>query len=105
MSTGRPGPGEELNSGPETVPRLAATVILLRGGADAVEVLLVQRNPQSRFMAGAWVSPAARWIAPRAQETKHFAQRPCASSPRKQEFGSPAPTSWWRSHAGSRRPR
>src|ERR1019366_1608357 len=57
MSTGRPGPGEELNSGPETVPRLAATVILLRGGADAVEVLLVQRNPQSRFMAGAWVFP------------------------------------------------
>jgi 8-oxo-dGTP pyrophosphatase MutT (NUDIX family) len=57
MTTDRPGPGEELNPGPETVPRLAATVILLRGGADAIEVLLVQRNPQSRFMAGAWVFP------------------------------------------------
>jgi 8-oxo-dGTP pyrophosphatase MutT (NUDIX family) len=54
----RPGPGEELNDGPEvTVPRQAATVIVLRGGADALEVLLVQRNPAARFMGGAWVFP------------------------------------------------
>ena len=52
-----PAPGEELNAGQETVPRPAATVILLRGGADALEVLLVRRNPQSRFMGGAWVFP------------------------------------------------
>jgi len=32
-------------------------VILLRGGADALEVLLVQRNPKARFMGGAWVFP------------------------------------------------
>jgi 8-oxo-dGTP pyrophosphatase MutT (NUDIX family) len=57
MTTDRPGPGEELNFGLETVPRPAATVILLRGGAAAIEVLLVQRNPQSRFMGGAWVFP------------------------------------------------
>ena len=53
----RPGPGEELNVGEETVPRPAATVIVLRGGAAALEVLLVKRNPQSRFMGGAWVFP------------------------------------------------
>lgn len=53
----RPAPGEELNTGPETVPRLAATVILLRGGTDGLEVLLAQRNPQARFMGGAWVFP------------------------------------------------
>ncbi len=53
----RPAPGEELNRGPETVPRLAATVILLRGGSDALEVLLVKRNPEARFMGGAWVFP------------------------------------------------
>jgi 8-oxo-dGTP pyrophosphatase MutT (NUDIX family) len=53
----RPEPGAELNEGAETVPRPAATVILLRGGADALEVLLVQRNPQARFMGGAWVFP------------------------------------------------
>jgi 8-oxo-dGTP pyrophosphatase MutT (NUDIX family) len=53
----RPGPGEELNDGAVTPPRQAATVIVLRGGADALEVLLVQRNPASRFMGGAWVFP------------------------------------------------
>lgn len=57
METDRPGPGEELNAGPVTVPRLAATVLVLRGGADALEVLLVQRNPAQRFMGGAWVFP------------------------------------------------
>jgi 8-oxo-dGTP pyrophosphatase MutT (NUDIX family) len=53
----RPGPGEELSEGPVTTPRQAATVIVLRGGAQALEVLLVQRNPEARFMGGAWVFP------------------------------------------------
>ena len=57
MDTGRPAPGEELNLGPETVPRLAATVIVLRGGPERLEVLLVKRNPGARFMGGAWVFP------------------------------------------------
>ena len=42
-------------------PRPAATVILLRRGgkhADrALELLLVQRNPEARFMPGVWVFP------------------------------------------------
>jgi 8-oxo-dGTP pyrophosphatase MutT (NUDIX family) len=54
---GRPAPGEELNAGRATEPRQAATVIVLRGGAERLEVLLVQRNPQARFMGGAWVFP------------------------------------------------
>jgi 8-oxo-dGTP pyrophosphatase MutT (NUDIX family) len=53
----RPPPGEELNTGAETVPRPAATVILLRGATDTLEVLLVKRNPARGFMAGAWVFP------------------------------------------------
>jgi 8-oxo-dGTP pyrophosphatase MutT (NUDIX family) len=53
----RPGPGEELNDGTVTEPRQAATVIVLRGGAQTLEVLLVQRNPEQRFMGGAWVFP------------------------------------------------
>ena len=57
MEIERPAPGEELNDGTETVPRLAATVILLRGGAQTLEVLLVRRNPEARFMGGAWVFP------------------------------------------------
>jgi 8-oxo-dGTP pyrophosphatase MutT (NUDIX family) len=57
MESSRPAPGEELNLGEATVPRPAATVILLRGGAESLEVLLVRRNPQARFMGGAWVFP------------------------------------------------
>jgi 8-oxo-dGTP pyrophosphatase MutT (NUDIX family) len=54
----RPPPGEELNvTGEETVPRQAATVIVLRGGAEALEVLLVRRTPHARFMGGVWVFP------------------------------------------------
>jgi 8-oxo-dGTP pyrophosphatase MutT (NUDIX family) len=57
MEVDRPGPGEELNEGAATTPRVAASVMVLRGGGDALEVLLVQRNPQQRFMGGAWVFP------------------------------------------------
>jgi 8-oxo-dGTP pyrophosphatase MutT (NUDIX family) len=58
MEVDRPGPGEELNLGATPVtPRQAATVIVLRGGGDGLEVLLVQRNPAQRFMGGAWVFP------------------------------------------------
>jgi 8-oxo-dGTP pyrophosphatase MutT (NUDIX family) len=57
MDDPRPAPGEELNPGPETVPRTAATVILLRGGRKTLEVLLAQRNPAARFMGGAGVFP------------------------------------------------
>ena len=43
------------------VPRPAATVILLRRGGKHVErslqVLLVRRNPEARFMPGVWVFP------------------------------------------------
>jgi 8-oxo-dGTP pyrophosphatase MutT (NUDIX family) len=53
----RPAPGEEYNPGPATAPRQAASVILLRGGARALELLLVRRTPQARFMGGVWVFP------------------------------------------------
>jgi 8-oxo-dGTP pyrophosphatase MutT (NUDIX family) len=58
VNVDRPSPGEELNlTGQETLPRQAATVILLRGGAAALEVLLVRRTPRARFMGGVWVFP------------------------------------------------
>ncbi len=53
----RPGPGEEYNPGPPTPPRQAATVILLCGGDEELEVLLVRRTPKARFMGGVWVFP------------------------------------------------
>src|SRR5437588_8313584 len=54
---GRPAGAEEHNPGEPTRPRQAATVILLRGDGEALEVLLVRRSPQARFMAGVWVFP------------------------------------------------
>jgi 8-oxo-dGTP pyrophosphatase MutT (NUDIX family) len=53
----RPAPSEELNPGAVTVPRVAVSVIVLRDAADGPEVLLVKRNPEARFMGGAWVFP------------------------------------------------
>src|SRR5213595_1998639 len=52
-----PEPGTTINTGEPTVPRQAATVVVLRGGAERLEVLLVQRTPKARFMGGAWVFP------------------------------------------------
>src|SRR3954451_5595006 len=58
MAQHGPEPGTILNeSGEPTVPRQAATVVVLRGGASRLEVLLVQRTHKARFMAGAWVFP------------------------------------------------
>src|SRR5487761_1975365 len=50
-------PGQGLNSGPPVRPRQAASVILLRGGSDGLELLLVKRTPKARFMGGVWVFP------------------------------------------------
>ena len=57
MPVDRPPPGEELNTGAVTEARQAASLILLRDSDAGPEVLLVRRNPQQRFMGGAWVFP------------------------------------------------
>ncbi|HEX4690681.1 MAG TPA: NUDIX hydrolase [Solirubrobacteraceae bacterium] len=57
MDLDRPAPGEQLNPGAPTAPRQAATVIVPRGAGDGLEVLLVKRNPNARFMPSAWVFP------------------------------------------------
>src|SRR5512133_1933915 len=57
MDAARPAPSEKLNFGAPTVPRQAATVIVLRGASELLEVLLVKRNPAAHFMGGAWVFP------------------------------------------------
>ena len=57
MRVDRPGPGEELNEGPVADARSAASAILLRDTDGGPEVLLLQRNPEARFMGGAWVFP------------------------------------------------
>src|SRR3954465_3426523 len=52
-----PHHGEELNTGPVNPARQAASVIVLRDSSDGPEVVLCQRNPEQRFMGGAWVFP------------------------------------------------
>jgi 8-oxo-dGTP pyrophosphatase MutT (NUDIX family) len=52
-----PPPGEEWNDGAVTQARQAASIIVLRDASEGPEVLLVQRNPEQRFMGGAWVFP------------------------------------------------
>jgi 8-oxo-dGTP pyrophosphatase MutT (NUDIX family) len=82
----RPGPGEELNdSGSETVPRQAASVIVLRGGGDDLELLLVKRNPAARFMGGAWVFPGGAVDANEGEGDE--AHRVCAVRELEEEAG------------------
>jgi 8-oxo-dGTP pyrophosphatase MutT (NUDIX family) len=50
-------PGQGLSLGEATPPRQAATVILLRGGAQTLEMLLVKRTERAKFMGGVWVFP------------------------------------------------
>jgi 8-oxo-dGTP pyrophosphatase MutT (NUDIX family) len=57
MADDAPHPTEQFNPGPATTPRQAASVILVRGGSETLEVLLVKRNPGAHFMGGAWVFP------------------------------------------------
>jgi 8-oxo-dGTP pyrophosphatase MutT (NUDIX family) len=68
MRIDRPPPGEVLNHGEATEPRQSASLILLRDAADRPEVLLVQRNPEQRFMGGAWVFPGGALNADDADE-------------------------------------
>ncbi len=58
MEIRKPAAGEELNrSDTVALPRQAASVVLLRGGSQSLELLLVRRTPQARFMGGFWVFP------------------------------------------------
>ena len=55
------GPAEQPNFGPPSTPRPAASVVLLRRGGRhgerALEVLLLRRSAEAKFMPGVWVFP------------------------------------------------
>lgn len=61
MGERRRGAGARLNRGAPVTPRPAASVVLLRRGGRHgqrdLEVLLLQRTEQARFMPGLWVFP------------------------------------------------
>jgi len=52
-------PGEDTFNldAPPVTPRVAAGVILVRGGEATLELLMVRRTPEARFMGGVWVFP------------------------------------------------
>jgi 8-oxo-dGTP pyrophosphatase MutT (NUDIX family) len=57
----RRGPAEKPNFGTPSTPRLAASIVLLRRGGKhsqrALEVLLLKRSEEAKFMPGVWVFP------------------------------------------------
>ena len=50
-------PLEEPSDGESAPARPAASAIVMRDGPEGPEVLLVMRNPEARFLGGAWVFP------------------------------------------------
>lgn len=61
MEERRRGPAELPNFGPPSTPRPAASIVLLRRGGKhaqhALEVLMLRRSEEARFMPGVWVFP------------------------------------------------
>lgn len=61
MEERRRGPAEQPNFGTPSTPRSAASIVLLRRGGKhsqrALEVLLLKRSQEARFMPGVWVFP------------------------------------------------
>jgi len=61
MEERRRGPAEMPNFGPPSTPRPAASVVLLRRGGRhsqrALEVLMLRRSEEAKFMPGVWVFP------------------------------------------------
>jgi 8-oxo-dGTP pyrophosphatase MutT (NUDIX family) len=60
-------------------------VIVLQGGSEKLEVLLVKRNPESRFMGGAWVFPGG--AVDRSEGAGEQALRACAVRELEEEAG------------------
>ncbi|MDQ3724699.1 MAG: NUDIX hydrolase [Actinomycetota bacterium] len=61
MEERRRGPAERPNFGTPSTPRPAASIVLLRRGGKhsqrALEVLLLKRSEEAKFMPGVWVFP------------------------------------------------
>ena len=60
--------GADRPRGEGAPPRASASIIVLRDSRDGPEVLLVERNPEQRFMGGAWVFPGGATHADDASE-------------------------------------
>jgi 8-oxo-dGTP pyrophosphatase MutT (NUDIX family) len=87
------GPAEVPNLGPPSTPRPAAGIVLLRRGgrhADrALELLLLKRSEEARFMPGVWVFPGGSVDAGDGEE--EAGRRACAVRELGEEAGIELP--------------
>ena len=89
MSERQRGPAEAPNLGEPSVPRPAASVVLLRRGGKhsqrALEVLLLKRAESAKFMPGVWVFPGGA-VDPE-DGTEEAGYRACAVRELEEEAG------------------
>jgi len=89
MEERRRGPAEMPNFGPPSTPRPAASVVLLRRGGRhsqrALEVLMLRRSEEAKFMPGVWVFPGGSLDA--ADGAEEAGLRACAMRELAEEAG------------------
>ncbi len=89
MEERRRGPAEKPNFGTPSTPRPAASIVLLRRGGKhaqrALEVLLLRRSEEARFMPGVWVFPGGSLDA--ADGAEEAGLRACAVRELAEEAG------------------
>lgn len=89
------GPAEAPNLGEPSVPRPAASVVLLRRGGKhserALEVLLLKRTESAKFMPGVWVFPGGS-VDPQDGDGE-AGHRTCAARELREEAGIELATS------------
>jgi 8-oxo-dGTP pyrophosphatase MutT (NUDIX family) len=95
MSIRTRGPAEAPNFGEPSEPRPAASVVLLRRGARhaerGLEVLMLQRNREARFMPGVWVFPGGALDSADGEGRGEVAHRACAVRELAEEAGIDLP--------------
>jgi len=89
VSERKRGPAEAPNLGEPSTPRPSASVVLLRRGGKhgdrALEVLLLKRTEEARFMPGVWVFPGGGVDA--ADGSGEAGHRACAVRELEEEAG------------------
>lgn len=89
MEERRRGPAELPNFGPPSTPRPAASIVLLRRGGKhaqrALEVLMLRRSEEAKFMPGVWVFPGGSVDA--ADGAEEAGLRACAIRELAEEAG------------------
>src|ERR1700750_2435807 len=110
MEERRRGPAEMPNFGPPSTPRPAASIVLLRRGGKhsqrALEVLMLRRSEEAKFMPGVWVFPGGS--LDEADGTEEAGLRTCAVRELSEEAGIELPaegglllfTPWSTPHGG-----